>query len=243
MFGAKGWYLDMPAFFSIRQLVKLGYIYHLMQTFDTSTTPSSGNNSYVLVINGKPEGPFTIEKLKELNLKQGDFVKTPAMDDYKEAHEVAELRVLFGFKAQSVIPQYFGSFDQRLMAAAIDQLLVGGIFIIIAFIAILFITDSELRPVVGLSIVAMAPVANFIYHVLMECSAKQATLGKQAIKIKVCDTDGQRISFGRSAWRNFAKVFSAATFFIGYLLAFFTRQKQALHDILAGTLVMKDRLF
>jgi hypothetical protein len=66
--------------------------------------------SYLLVINGKPEGPFTIEQLKEKGVKPGDFVKTAAMDDYKEAHEIAELRRLLGFRQQPLIPQYFGSF-------------------------------------------------------------------------------------------------------------------------------------
>jgi len=151
--------------------------------------------------------------------------------------------MLFGFRAQSVIPQYFGSFDQRLTATVIDWLFVWGVFIIIAFVAILFITDQQMRVEVGGSMVMMAFVFNLAYHILMECSAKQATFGKQIIKIKVCDMEGRRISFGRSAGRNLAKIFSVSTFFIGYVLAFFTRQKQSLHDMLAGTLVMKDRLF
>ncbi len=49
-------------------------------------------NSYLLVINGKPEGPFSVEQLRSLDIKSGDFVKTAEMDDYKEAHEIAELR-------------------------------------------------------------------------------------------------------------------------------------------------------
>src|SRR3569833_3328879 len=78
------------------------------------------NNSYFLVINGKPEGPFSIEQLKEYKIKPDDFLKTAEMDDYKEAHEMQELRELFGFSKQAIIPQYFGNFDQRLMSAALD---------------------------------------------------------------------------------------------------------------------------
>jgi uncharacterized RDD family membrane protein YckC len=43
--------------------------------------------------------------------------------------------------------------------------------------------------------------------------------------------------------RNLAKIFSVLTFFIGYLLSFFNKEQQCLHDMIAGTLVMKDRLF
>ena len=77
----------------------------------------------------------------------------------------------------------------------------------------------------------------------MECSAKQGTFGKQILKIKVCDMQGERISFVRSMGRNFAKIFSVMTLFIGYLFSFFNKQQQCLHDMIAGTLVMKDRLF
>ncbi|HEY0244960.1 MAG TPA: DUF4339 domain-containing protein, partial [Mucilaginibacter sp.] len=55
------------------------------------------SESYTLVINGKPEGPFSLAQLKEYKIKPGDFVKTAAMDDYKEAHEIAELREFLGF--------------------------------------------------------------------------------------------------------------------------------------------------
>ena len=55
--------------------------------------------------------------------------------------------------------------------------------------------------------------------------------------------DGRRISFARSAGRNLAKLFSLASLFLGYVICFFTKQQQCLHDMMAGTLVMKDRLF
>ena len=52
------------------------------------------SDDYLLVINGKPQGPFNIEQLKQFNIKPADFVKTGNMIDYKQAHEVAELRGL-----------------------------------------------------------------------------------------------------------------------------------------------------
>ena len=41
--------------------------------------------------------------------------------------------------------------------------------------------------------------------------------------------------------RFFAKFISAIILFIGYLMAAFTDRKRALHDIIAGTLVIKVR--
>ena len=45
---------------------------------------------------------------------------------------------------------------------------------------------------------------------------------------------GRRIGFGRAVGRELAKIVSALTFLIGYLMAAFTERKQALHDMIAG---------
>ena len=55
-----------------------------------------GVTEYTVVINGKPEGPYQLEELKELKIRTGTFIRTPGMDDYKEAHEFPELRELLG---------------------------------------------------------------------------------------------------------------------------------------------------
>ena len=198
-------------------------------------------NEYFLVINGKPEGPFSLERLKGMIVKPSDFLKTADMVDYKEAHEIAELRELFHFSQRSVVPQYFAGFDQRLMASALDWFFVGGGFIVLAFLAAYVVEDKSARLIIALSILGLAPVTKIIYHIVMECSTRQATYGKQILKIKVCDLEGRRISTGRSISRNLFKIFSLITI-IGYLLSFFNKKQQCLHDMMAETLVMKDRL-
>ncbi len=200
--------------------------------------------TYILVIEGKPQGPFSLEELKGFRINPGDFVKTPEMDDYKEAQEIAELRELLGFAKPSLLMQYYGSFDQRLLASALDWFIIFGAFVVIAFIVVLlFIQDKETRIVVSFSILGMVPIAKIIYHIIMESSVKQATYGKQMLKIKVVDMQGSRISTGKAISRNLCKIFSVGTVFIGYLFAFFNKQQQCLHDMMAGTLVIKDRLF
>ncbi|MFD2873692.1 RDD family protein [Mucilaginibacter ximonensis] len=202
---------------------------------------SSTQNTYLLVVNGKPEGPFTIDELKARRVRFADFVKTEAMDDYKEAHEVAELRELFGFQKQ-VLLQYYGSFDQRATAAFVDWLIVSAVCIIPSFAITLFITDKLIGLGLALSLFALIPVVNLIYHIVMESSPKQATYGKQLLKLKVCDMQGARLSPTLAAKRNLAKLLSVLTLFVGYLFTFFNKQQQCLHDMVAGTLVIKDRL-
>lgn len=197
---------------------------------------------YLLVVNGKPEGPYTMTELKSMKVRPNDFVRTGGMDDYKEAHDVPELRELFGFKKPPHIPQYYGSFDQRLLASVIDWFIVSGIFICIVVSFLLFIKDARLRIIIATSLLFVVPVANFIYHVVMESSVKQGTIGKQLLNIKVCDLYGERITVAHAAGRNLAKLLSVLTLFIGYLYAFFNKKQQCLHDVIAETLVVKDRL-
>ena len=78
---------------------------------------------------------------------------------------------------------------------------------------------------------------NWLYEALMESSSHQATLGKMIFGLKVTDLEGNRISFARATGRHFAKYASAMILGIGFIMAGFTERKQALHDMLAGTLV------
>jgi uncharacterized RDD family membrane protein YckC len=82
-------------------------------------------------------------------------------------------------------------------------------------------------------------IISWLYYALMESSGFQATLGKMALGIIVTDTDGQRIGFARASARFFGKLISAIIIYIGFLMAAFTDKKQALHDIIAETLVIK----
>ena len=102
----------------------------------------------------------------------------------------------------------------------------------------------------------------FSYHTLLESSHRQATIGKMALGIKVTDLRYERISFSRAAGRFFLKniyftlpsllvsVVDAETLiyikiplymigFVAYCIAGWTTNKQALHDMFAGTYVIK----
>lgn len=78
----------------------------------------------------------------------------------------------------------------------------------------------------------------WLYYAGMESSVRQATLGKMALSLVVTDLEGERIGFGRATGRYFAKFLSWLTLLVGFFMAGFTRRKQALHDILAKTLVI-----
>lgn len=208
--------------------------------FDISVPLQSGQ--FMLVVAGKPKGPYSLADLKAIGIKPGDFLKTTGMDDYKEAHEIAELRQLFGFKQQALPMQYFGSFDQRMLASVIDWFIIFAAFLLPAFAAVYLAEDKQLRLMIALSLLVMVPLGKFVYHIVMESSDKQATYGKQLQKIRVTDVDGQRIDISKAFSRNFYKLLSTLPLFAGYLTAFFTPKRQCIHDIIAGTAVTKDRI-
>jgi uncharacterized RDD family membrane protein YckC len=83
---------------------------------------------------------------------------------------------------------------------------------------------------------------NWLYYALFESSSKQATLGKMVCKLVVTDERGSRIGFGRATGRYFGKIISGLILCIGYMMAGWTERKQALHDTMAGTLVIKSSL-
>jgi uncharacterized RDD family membrane protein YckC len=136
----------------------------------------------------------------------------------------------------------------RLVAAVIDGLLlgvvvwpVGAIFGLVVSIAgnRVSMPDVGIHLVSGITVWALFIGAGWIYEASMESSSKQATVGKMALGLKVTDEGGQKISFARASARYFGKILSRITLFIGYIMAGFTARKQALHDMIAGTLVVR----
>jgi len=85
----------------------------------------------------------------------------------------------------------------------------------------------------------MFVVIYVLYFAVFEGSWRQATPGKMLMGIFVTDLGGKRISYHRALGRSLGRVLSVIICFIGFLVALFTARSQALHDILADTLVLE----
>ncbi len=79
----------------------------------------------------------------------------------------------------------------------------------------------------------------WLYFAFMESSQYQGTLGKLAVGLAVTDMKGKRITFANATGRHFGKYISIFILGIGLLMIAFTKQKQGLHDIFAGCLVLR----
>lgn len=83
-------------------------------------------------------------------------------------------------------------------------------------------------------------VLGAIWHVAFETSARQATPGQRLLGLRVADVAGARIGRGRALLRHAAGALSWLTLNIGHALALLRRDRRALHDLVAGTLVVQD---
>ena len=124
-------------------------------------------------------------------------------------------------------PIEYASFFKRFIAFIIDAILLGFIEEIVATL-----TGSRSA---GLIVEAISAV---VYYGALEGAVGNASVGKQLLGLRVCDLDGNDIDLTKAAIRGAGHVLSGFLFFIGFIMALFTSRKQALHDILAGTLVV-----
>jgi len=151
-------------------------------------------------------------------------------------------------------PVQYAGFWRRFVAHLIDQFILGiaAFVIVLPALALFGIgigagimeeTESAAGLIIAaivayLSAILLIVIGQWLYYALMESSGRQATLGKLALGIVVTDLNGNKITFGRATGRYFGKILSGMIFAIGYIMAGFTERKQALHDIMAGCLVV-----
>jgi len=146
----------------------------------------------------------------------------------------------------------YAGFWRRWAALFIDQLILSLAFYALVFVLIIAAAvggwvdmdalDSE-HPspllVAGyFGILLFYYVAAAAYYTLSESSRQQATLGKRAVGIKVVDLHGRRLTWGHAIGRWCAASLSYLSMYIGFAMAGFTARKQALHDMVASTLVV-----
>lgn len=143
----------------------------------------------------------------------------------------------------------YGSFLRRFAALVIDGILlsvVSGILGSIFGVSMMGgMASMGNTPSMGSIMGAMAGywvmsiIINWLYSAYFESSERQATLGKLAMGLIVTDEQGQRLSFTTASVRFVGKFISSMVMGLGYLIQPFTAKKQALHDLIAKTLVWK----
>jgi uncharacterized RDD family membrane protein YckC len=134
----------------------------------------------------------------------------------------------------------YASFPRRLAAWILDiSVLYAVLFIARSLTSSGTLRDDETRLAVALVWTVAFVLISWIYWARLESSPRQATLGKQTMGLVVTDLDGRPLSFGRASARFALTLLSVLTLGIGYLMIAVTPRRQALHDMIAGTLVVR----
>lgn len=186
------------------------------------------------------------------------MARAPMMSSSVAAPIAGGVAAVPPYAGYAAVPRVeYAGFWVRFLAFLIDNAVMGIGFVLI-LIPLIFLTGlggiiGEIHPNEDMNDVGIfmlfallflaATVTllwTWLYHALMESSEWQATVGKRLLGLVVTDMAGQRVSFGRATGRHFAKIVTnMVPAFIGYIMAGFTERKQALHDMLAGCLVLR----
>lgn len=142
----------------------------------------------------------------------------------------------------------YGGVTARFLAVMLDGVFVL-IFSMLLFVPLFLITmlaNVLIAPLLVWMGAIMIPsfgalylIVSWFYFATMESGPRGATYGKRFFRLRVINESGEAIGFARASVRFAAKFLSAMPFMLGFLMAFVTRRKQALHDLLAETLVIK----
>jgi uncharacterized RDD family membrane protein YckC len=144
-------------------------------------------------------------------------------------------------------PTNYAGFWLRFSSALIDAVTLFFPLAIVAAVVVVIVkvvsfrTKHDLATLIIATLPAAWAIAVWCYGSVMESSSWQATIGKKMLRLYVTDVEGCRLTFRRAAGRNLAKYLSSATAGVGYLMCGFTQKKQALHDIVAGCLVLRQQ--
>jgi len=128
-------------------------------------------------------------------------------------------------------PVVYATFWNRFAAVFIDGLIIG-----IPVEAIDYFVLSEMPLFKFLFNV----VVGWLYFALQMSGPGMATIGKKAMRIKVTDLDGNKITFGQATGRHFGTFLSTIIIGIGYFMMLWSPKSQTLHDMMAGTLVVQE---
>jgi uncharacterized RDD family membrane protein YckC len=129
-----------------------------------------------------------------------------------------------GFSGRGTGPR--AGFWRRFAAAFLDGIIVGLIDIILRAVL------KSPGAVVGLAI-------QIVYFTVLEGGSRGQTLGKQALGIRVIDTQtGGPIGYGRGFVRWIARILSAIVIFLGYFWMLWDKERQCWHDKLASDFVV-----
>jgi uncharacterized RDD family membrane protein YckC len=137
----------------------------------------------------------------------------------------------------------------RFIAILIDYLICGAFFTVLILIAVVVIpalhmfSNVSANWAVGIFFLILFLI-HWGYFSLFEAFNSGRTPGKQAAKIRVIHQSGRGVSFFESLARNLVRFvdWMPSFYALGIVVIFLSKRHQRLGDMVAGTLVVRDRI-
>jgi uncharacterized RDD family membrane protein YckC len=136
----------------------------------------------------------------------------------------------------------------RALAGIFDALIQGLITVLVVWGLIWLGLYFKVRDVYGLVGAIVIATSGFLaataYYVVSEMVTGGQSPGKRMAGLRVIGGDGRPLTFLQSVLRNIIRAVDALPLFytVGLLAVFFSRHAQRLGDMVAGTIVVKERL-
>jgi uncharacterized RDD family membrane protein YckC len=132
---------------------------------------------------------------------------------------------------------------QRVGGALLDSLLVGLLLLPFSIVYNLLVVSSD-DPLV----ILIALFANIIsgilvthFYIVVPTHKTGTTYGRRIAGVRYLDAESMKnLSIGQVWGRELSRILSYLILGIGYLMPLWTSKKQALHDMIAGTIVVKN---
>ena len=145
------------------------------------------------------------------------------------------------------LPDYAG-FWLRAWAGAIDVALEASGALLLTFAIdlalrrfgrLLGISPFVSKVATGIAFILILAVGSWLYCAFTESSSWRATVGKRVLGLQVVTADGDKVGFGQATVRHFMKFLSLFFLTIGFMMAGWTKRRQALHDMPSDCLVIR----
>lgn len=206
-------------------------------------------DGYFILEDGEQNGPYTFDELTDLEIDIHTRILSPGTDVWQDACDLPELYPYF--EAQGIyLPtgDNLASFGWRLLAFIIDTIVLSFLMNFILEVLVLNgfsiklqsysdvfkMSKSDLQYITWITLLTL-----IVYNSICEASPMRGSIGKRILKIVVVDIDGVRLGFFNALLRSMGKALSIYFLYLGFLSILFTEHRQAVHDLLAKTYVVK----
>ena len=227
---------------ALRQLLKNFYAEEPSVSDDSGPTPSRPGESPPFA---KKEGPLKKEPRVAFDAQPANYdsgISLPNELSTEEEPEEEEPALIWEGPRK-------GGFWLRSMAFAVDHLILFftmAIFTVVGFLAAEiggggardFLFYQQARIV--LPILLPLAIILFMTYFAFFHGAWGQTIGKMIFGLRVVTIDGQVPSFPRALARTIVYALSAIPFFLGFIWVGFTSSKRSWHDLIAGTMVIRE---